>query len=994
MSPAELLEVRKQLDDLLAKEFIQPSISPYGAPILFVRKKEGSLRMCIDYRALNKQTIKNRYPLPRTDELLDQLHGAKVFSKIDLQSGYHQVRVKDSDIEKTAFRTRYGHYEFKVLPFGLTNAPATFMSFMNEVLRPYLDQFVVVVVYLDDILIYSKNQDEHMEHLRLVLEKLREHHLFAKQSKCAFLLEEVEFLGHIVSSQGIKMDAAKVKAVADWPQPASVRDVRSFLGLIGYYRRFIQDFSRLAAPLTELTRKDINFYWSSEHAAAFNALKADIQTAPVLATPDPTKPFILYTDASILATGAVLLQPDNNNKPRPLTFLSHKLLPAERNYTVGELELLAIIHALRAWRCFLEGTDFVVYTDHLNLATMMKAPTLNGRQARWATFLQQFLPGMEIKYKRGADNLADPLSRRPDYAATAAAAAPASGDDTNTAYPSGRSQDWAKSGFPIPATGNAPCGAREESTCGAVGEPSCGDNVHAEPAAATTTAAPPAAAAPSIQLATAATKLHAVETSIVSVELERQLQAAYNENPDYIASVRDEDFYLLHGLWYRGPRLVIPPCLQRSIFDEHHCTIYAGHLGRDKTIAAIAATCWWPSLAADVGDWCKTCPECQRNKLGNQAPAGLLRPLPIPSYPWESMSMDLMTDLPTTADGHDSIVVFCCRLTKILHFVPCCKTVTAPQLASLFVQHVFRAHGLPKNIISDRDPRFTSHFWKTVFTLLGTTLNMSTSFHPQTDGQSERAFRTLQQMLRSYMSPRQNDWEECVPLLEFAYNNSKQASTGFSPFVLCYGRAPATPFSHSLPSSGYVPAADTFVAELESNMRAAKQAVHVAQARQAAAANKHRSANVQYEVGDLVLLNNQNLNLHVPCPKLSGQYSGPFSISAVDGVNVTLQLPSTWQIHPLFHQSLVKPYHGQPPDDEQPGPVPDAEGDDPDVFEVEAIRDKRVTGRGRNRIVQYLVKWRGYTETDNLWHDASAMTDSADLVAAYESGTRRRRVRI
>ena len=562
----------------------------------------------------------------------------------------------------------------------------------------------------------------------------------------------------------------------------------------GYYRRFIQDFSRLAAPLTELTRKDTNFYWSSEHAAAFNALKAFIQTAPVLATPDPTKPFILYTDASILATRAVLLQLDNDNKPRPLAFLSHKLLPAERNYTVGELELLAIIHALRAWRCFLEGTDFVVYTDHLNLATMMKAPTLNGRQARWATFLQQFLPGMEIKYKRGADNLADPLSRRPDYAATAAAAAPASGDDTNTAYPSGCSQDWAKSGFPIPATGNAPCGAREESTCGAAGEPSYGDNVHAEPAAAATTAAPPAAAAPSTQLATAATKLHAVETSIVSVELEQQLQAAYNENPDYIESVRDEDFYLLHGLWYRGPRLVIPPCLQRSIFDEHHCTKYAGHLGRDKTRAAIAATCWWPSLAADVGDWCKTCPECQKNKPGNQAPAGLLRPLPIPSYPWESMSMDLMTDLPTTAEGHDSIVVFCCRLTKMLHFVPCCKTVTAPQLASLFVQHVFRAHGLPKNIVSDRDPRFTLHFWKTVFTLLGTTLNMSTAFHPQTDGPSERAFRTLQQMLRSYVSPRQNDWEECVPLLEFAYNNSKQASTGFSPFVLCYGRAPATPF--------------------------------------------------------------------------------------------------------------------------------------------------------------------------------------------------------
>ena len=291
---------------------------------------------------------------------------------------------------------------------------------------------------------------------------------------------------------------------------------------------------------------------------------------------------------------------------------------------------------------------------------------------------------------------------------------------------------------------------------------------------------------------------------------------------------------------------MIPPSLQKYVFEEHHATNLAGHLGRDKTLAAISATCWWPILAADVGEWCQLCVECQKNKASNRAPAGYLRLLPIPTAPWESISMDLMTDLPLPPEGHDATVVFCDRLSKMLHFVPCCKSDGAPELAHLFVKHVFRPHGLPASIVSDRDPRFTSHFWKTVFTSLGTNLNMSTAFHPQTDWQSERAFRTLQQMLRAFVSPRQDDYEEHLPLLEFAYNNNKQASTGFTPFVLCYGRHPATPFSRSLPKSGHVPAADTYISGLQSTMRAAKQAVHNAQAQQAIAANRHRSADVPY----------------------------------------------------------------------------------------------------------------------------------------------------
>ena len=446
-----------------------------------------------------------------------------------------------------------------------------------------------------------------------------------------------------------------------------------------------------------------------------------------------------------------LLQHDALNQLHPVAYISHKLEAAQRNYTIGELEMLAVVHALRCWRCFLEGAEFTIWTDHSNLTSFLTTPTINGRQSRWASFVQQFLPGMTTRYKRGADNMADALSRRPDHAAIAGNAA---------------------------TVGNA------------------------------ATAGNAAAAGNATAI------LNAVETSTNDKDLESKLQAAFNEDPTWIQQLTDADLYCIQGLWFKGPKLVVPPSLRKYIFDEHHATTIAGHLGRDKTYAAISAVCWWPTLYADVKEWCRLCIECQKNKPDNRSPAGYLRPLPIPTQPWESLSMDLMTDLPVTADGFDSIVVFCCRLTKMLHFVPCAKTVTAPELAQLFIQHVFRTHGLPASIVSDRDPRFTSHFWKTVFTLLGTQLNMSTAFHPQTDGQSERAFSTLQQMLRAVVNPRQNDWSEYLPLLEFAYNNSKQASTGFAPFSLCYGRQPATPFTRSLPSSGHVPAADTYVAEL------------------------------------------------------------------------------------------------------------------------------------------------------------------------------------
>ncbi|GJY42709.1 putative reverse transcriptase domain-containing protein [Tanacetum coccineum] len=284
LAPSEMLELSNQLKELQEKGFIRPSHSPWGAPVLFVKKKDGAMRMCIDYRELNKLTIKNRYPLPRIDDLFDQLQGACCFSKIDLRSGYHQLRVREEDIPKTAFRTRYGHFEFTVMPFGMTNAPAIFMDLMNRVCKPYLDKFVIV--FIDDILIYSKSEEEHEVHLKTILDLLKKEKLYAKFSKCEFWLKEVQFLGHVVNHDGIHVDPSKVESVKNWKTPESSTEIRSFLGLAGYYRRFIENFSKIAKPLTLLTQKNKTYVWGDEQEEAFCILNEKLCNAPVFITPD------------------------------------------------------------------------------------------------------------------------------------------------------------------------------------------------------------------------------------------------------------------------------------------------------------------------------------------------------------------------------------------------------------------------------------------------------------------------------------------------------------------------------------------------------------------------------------------------------------------------------------------------------------------------------------------------------------------------------------
>ncbi|KAJ0627217.1 putative nucleotidyltransferase, Ribonuclease H [Helianthus annuus] len=404
MAPLELKELKEQLQELLELGFIRPSVSPWGAPVLFVKKKDGSMRLCIDYRELNKITIRNRYPLPRIDDLFDQLQGAKCFSKIDLRSGYHQLKIKDSDIPKSAFRTRYGHYEFLVMPFGLTNAPAVFMDLMNRVFHEFLDKFVIV--FIDDILVYSKSKEEHEYHLRTVLEILRQKKLYAKFSKCEFWLDQVAFLGHVVSAEGISMDPAKVEAITKWPTPTSVTEVRSFLGLAGYYRRFVEGFSTIALPLTQLLRKGVKYAWNDDREKSFQELKKRLVSAPILTLPSGTGGYQIYSDASKKGLGCVLMQ---HNKV--IAYASRQLKPYEVNYPTHDLELAAVIFALKIWRHYLYGETCDIFTDHKSLKYIFTQKELNMRQRRWLELLKDY--DANIQYHPGKANVvADALSRK------------------------------------------------------------------------------------------------------------------------------------------------------------------------------------------------------------------------------------------------------------------------------------------------------------------------------------------------------------------------------------------------------------------------------------------------------------------------------------------------------------------------------------------------------------------------------------------------------
>ena len=404
MAPVELKELKPELQELLEKGFMHLSVSPWGALVLFVKKKDGTLRLCVNYRQLNKMTVKNKYPLPKIDDLFDQLKGASIFSKIYFQFGYHQLRIKDVGVHKTTFITRYRHYEFLIIPFRLTNELVAFMDLMNRVFRPYVDQFVVV--FIDDILVYSKDREDHDTHLRVVLETLRKEQLYAKLSKCEFWLGEVSFLEHIVSKDGIRVDPKKIEVIIEWKILRNVTEVRSFLGLAGYYRRFVKGFSMTAAPITRLIQKNVRFEWSEKCQASFEKLKAFLTEASVLTQPTYGKKYMIFSNASLNGLRCILMQ-----EGKVVAYASRQLKPYEKNYPTHDLELTAIVFALKIWRHYLYEEKCFIYTDHKSLKYLPSQREFNLRQRRWMELIKDYDCVID-HHPRKANVVVEDLSRK------------------------------------------------------------------------------------------------------------------------------------------------------------------------------------------------------------------------------------------------------------------------------------------------------------------------------------------------------------------------------------------------------------------------------------------------------------------------------------------------------------------------------------------------------------------------------------------------------
>jgi hypothetical protein len=922
LSEKELGVLKEYIDENLAKGFIRPSTSSAASPILFVPKKDGSLRLCVDYRQLNSITIKDRYALPLINELHDRLRGAKYFTSLDMRGAYNLIRIKEGEEWKTAFRTRYGLYEYRVMPFGLTNAPASCQRMINEQLHEYLDIFVVA--YLDDILIFSKTETEHIEHVTKVLEKLKKANLLLKPEKCAFHKEELSFLGFIVGRNGVRMDPAKIGAVLEWPAPKTVREVQAFLGFANFYRRFIASYSRIAKPLTELTKKDQEFNWNKEAQDAFDALKTCFTTAPILATFDPERHIVLETDASDFAIGACLGQLDEQGKLKPVAYYSRKMTPAELNYDIHDKELLAIVVAFEQWRVYLEGSKFKVqvWTDHKNLTTFTTTKILNRRQVRWSEALSAY--NFTITYRKGSENArADALSRRQDYAGK----------------PTERPRAILKEG---------------------------GDGIEYNH------------------------ELLATISIVEDTDLEKRIKDAYQtdecasrilKEPTTEFTIDQQGLLRFKGLVY------IPTRMRRDFIRDQHSLPAHGHQGIAKTFDRLARDYYFPGMRKQVETVVAECDLCNRSKSSRHVPYGLLQPPPVLGRAWKSIAFDFIVKLPPSKEPmtrviYDSIWVVTDRLTKYGYFVPYKESSDAKDLAYAFLRTIVSQHGLPEEIISDRDKLFTSKFWKSLMAQLGTNHKLSTAFHPQTDGQTERLNQTLEQYLRSYVNQQQDNWVALLPLAQFAYNSAKSEPIGTSPFFANYGYDPEA-YRQPRKDKEMAEQAMIMVQRLQRLHRQLAADIEFNNLRTTAHANKKRSMEPPLEKGDKVYLLRKNIKTKRPSTKLDFKKLGPFEIlEKIGPVNFRLKLPEDSKLHPVFHISLLEPAKGDTPAVTNAELQPENE---PDVYEVEKILDTRTTPNGQQ---EYLIKWKGYSDTDNSWEPTENLRCPGELARFHRRNPR------
>jgi len=939
------------LDTMIKEGKIRPSKSTVGSPILFVPKPNGrGLRLCIDYHHLNDYTKKDRTPLPIMEELSSRMLGATHITKIDLKSGFYLIRMALGHEKYTAFRTKFGLYEYLVMPFGLCNAPATFQREINRILRPLLsielviktdvqeddDEGMVVVAYIDDILIATKGSlQKHHRQVSKVFQLLMDNHMCVEIDKCIFDTSETPFLGFMVSGSGLRMDPEKARAIVDWPRPTSRKEVQQLLGLWNFYRRFIHNFSAIISPITDLLRQEVKFQWGESQEAAF--LKITILftsgKTPILRHYDPDRPALLETDASDFAIAGILSQKFEDGKIHPVRFVSRKLTPAELHYDVYDKEMLAVVFSLRKNRHYLQGAihKTTIYSDHQNLAYFQTAVLLNRRQARWSEELKQY--NFHLFYRKGSSNAkADILSRCPEFTSKEG------GTTSATKQPMLDNEQWLE------------VGAMEIDLDGGYGM---------------------------IQVSAMDVDQLLPEAK-ERIKEKAMLDDRYRELCKQVTSEGnvDKNFTIINDLLCWKNRIYVPEGIRQKIIQSEHDSKVAGHFGRERTLELISRNFYWANMERDVRKYCNECDNCQRTKAPRHAKHGLLHPLELACKPWTHISTDFITDLPES-EGATIVLVVVDRFTKMAHFIPI-KKKDSPSVARAYLENVWKYHGFPEDVVSDRDTTFTGSFFTDLYNYLGIKRSMSTAYHPQTDGQMERINQVIESYLRSYCNYEQNDWASMLAMAEYAYNNSKHSATKVSPFYANYGFEPRTTWPTEIQFRN--PASELYGHYMTSVHQNLKDWLELAVQSMRKNYNKKRKSIEPFKKGELVMLNGRNIRAKHRCEKLEDKMFGLFEILSVGSNHryCKLRLPDSWKIHPVFNIELLERYKGVDPGKQ----VVEVEADG-EEWEMETIvASGPLDGNHKHHV--FLVKWKGFQQEENTWETYDNVTENnMELLEEY-----------
>ncbi|CAF3331006.1 unnamed protein product [Rotaria socialis] len=885
VSPARQSIISNQIQQMLHDGIIEPANGPYAAPVTLQPKKDGSLRFCVDFRQLNSATVRDVYPIPRIDDTLDQLQNAKYFTSMDLKSGFWQIELDDESRPKTAFTTHAGLYHFTVMPFGLTNAPATFQRLMDLVLGGL--KWSCALVYLDDIIVYSSTFSSHLQHLELVLQRIQASGLTLHRSKCQFCKTKLRYLGHVVSQSGIEPDPDKIRAVREYPIPMKLKDVRAFLGLTSYYRRFIKNFATVAEPLISLTRSADNrpFLWSTTCQQAFDYLRQLLIQAPIVAYPQFDKPFVLQLDASDVGLSAILAQKlideDGVQREHVIGYASRTLSSSERHFSATERECLAIVYGCNHFRPYLEGVRFTIVTDHKALKWLHHTKDLNSRLARWAMQIAAY--DVEIQHRPGSDNAnCDALSRAPVNVVSNNTITSSYTDPCTSPtiidpgylfvldYFSHGSLPSPQRFIPISLQNNVtitttPIFSSPSLPFTSLANIHFGDNIQLYDDIRVaqwqdSELLPLLNYLQAQQLPDDAIRKTILQLAtfhrVIDGVLYRVVHSSKlnTENPSSATTTSSEPIFNHHQQF----RLVIPKSKIIDLLSLAHDHPTSAHLGRRKTLFRLSTRFYWPHMRRDVEEYVRACKLCQQYKASNQKPGGLMSPIVV-NEPWNTVGIDLTGPLPKTRRGNIYILVVIDYFTKWVELFPL-TNIKAKTIAQIFVDDVMCRFGFPVRIISDNGVQFLSNIFTNVCQILDIKHQRTPFYHPQSN-LCERVNRTIKPLLAALAHHDSKSWDTKLAQIAFALRTARSDSTEQSPAFLMFGRHPRNGLDLCLPSPTPVdqlPTTDDLsdyrkrlLTDLLPAYTATREILDISHQRQASQYNQHHRF-IQFEPGDLV----------------------------------------------------------------------------------------------------------------------------------------------